>query len=45
MGVGSAQRMSGVRWKVVWSIVQAWVLTLPLTALISAGIAYLLTSL
>lgn len=42
MGVGSAQRMNGVRWKVVGSIVQAWLLTLPLTALISAGIAFAL---
>jgi PiT family inorganic phosphate transporter len=42
MGVGSAQRMNHVRWKIVWSIVQAWLLTLPITALISAAIAYLL---
>ena len=33
MGVGSAQRLSGVRWNVVKQIVFAWILTLPISAL------------
>lgn len=36
MGVGSAQRMRGVRWNVVKQIVYAWVLTLPASALLAA---------
>lgn len=42
MGVGSAQRINGVRWNVVGQILQAWLLTLPVTAAMSAGIAFLL---
>jgi len=42
MGVGSAQSFNGVRWKIVGNILQAWLLTLPMTALISAAIAFLL---
>ena len=41
MGVGSIKRMSAVRWGVVTNIVWAWVLTIPLAGLMSAG-AYLL---
>jgi PiT family inorganic phosphate transporter len=35
MGVGSAQRMRGVRWNIVKQIVFAWVLTLPASALMA----------
>jgi PiT family inorganic phosphate transporter len=37
MGVGSAERVSKVRWGVVGQIVSAWVLTIPATALIAAA--------
>lgn len=40
MGVGSRQRLSAVRWGVAGTIVWAWVLTIPCSALIAA-IAYL----
>jgi len=35
MGVGSTRRLNAVKWSVVERIVWAWVLTLPITALIS----------
>ncbi|HEY8189131.1 MAG TPA: inorganic phosphate transporter [Micavibrio sp.] len=38
MGVGSTKRLSAVRWGVVGNIVWAWVLTIPLTATLSAGL-------
>jgi inorganic phosphate transporter, PiT family len=41
MGVGSSDRASAVRWGVARSIVTAWVLTIPSSALI-AGAAYLM---
>ena len=39
VGVGSLQRAAAVRWGVAGSIVWAWVLTIPVSALI-AGVAY-----
>ena len=39
MGVGSAQRVSQVRWGVASQIVTAWVTTIPAAALMAAGIA------
>lgn len=39
MGVGSAQRVKGVKWGVAQRIVMTWIITLPISALI-AGIAY-----
>lgn len=36
VGVGSAQKMSAVRWGVAGNIVWAWVLTIPASALMSA---------
>jgi len=41
MGVGSTHRLTAVRWGVAGSIVWAWVLTIPISALIS-GAVYLL---
>lgn len=40
MGVGSTQRLSAVRWGVVGSIIWAWVLTIPLTFLLSGMLMY-----
>jgi inorganic phosphate transporter, PiT family len=38
MGVGAAERANKVRWGVAGEIVMAWLLTIPATALLSAGI-------
>jgi PiT family inorganic phosphate transporter len=38
LGVGSARRVSSVRWGVAGDIAVAWVLTLPAAALVAAGI-------
>jgi inorganic phosphate transporter, PiT family len=43
VGVGAAQRISAVRWGVARRIVWAWILTMPMSAVI-AGLAYLLLS-
>ncbi|MBF0362859.1 MAG: inorganic phosphate transporter [Oligoflexia bacterium] len=42
MGVGSTVRFSAVKWGVVGNIVWAWVLTIPICALISCLLFYLL---
>lgn len=42
MGVGSAKRVSAVRWALARNIVWAWVLTIPVTAIIGAIITYVL---
>ena len=39
MGVGSVKRYSGVRWQIARRIVAAWLLTIPMSAIIS-GISY-----
>ena len=36
MGVGSARRLSAVRWGVARSIIIAWILTIPASALVAA---------
>jgi PiT family inorganic phosphate transporter len=41
MGVGATNRFSAVKWGVVERIVFAWVLTLPVTALLGAGLVWL----
>jgi PiT family inorganic phosphate transporter len=41
MGVGSSRRLSAVRWGVAGTIIWAWILTIPCSALISAGAYYL----
>ena len=43
VGVGATHRIRAVHWGVAGTIVWAWVLTIPLTALISAAIYTLLT--
>ncbi len=40
MGVGIAKRFSSVRWKIVTSIVCAWILTIPFTFLISGALMF-----
>ncbi|MGB0129661.1 MAG: inorganic phosphate transporter, partial [Rhodocyclaceae bacterium] len=41
VGVGSARKMSAVRWGVAGSIVWAWILTIPCSALVAAIAWYL----
>lgn len=44
MGVGAAERMSKVRWGVAGEIASAWLFTIPSTALLAAGIYWLITT-
>ena len=44
MGAGSAERLSKVRWLVGYEMLVAWMLTIPISAVL-AGIIYLLASL
>jgi len=41
MGVGSLKRLSAVKWGVAGNIIWAWILTIPISACISASIYYL----
>jgi PiT family inorganic phosphate transporter len=43
MGVGSADRVNKVRWGVAGEIASAWLLTIPATGLVSAGLYWLIT--
>jgi PiT family inorganic phosphate transporter len=43
MGVGGAERMNKVRWGVGKDIATAWVLTIPATALVAAGLYWILS--
>jgi PiT family inorganic phosphate transporter len=38
MGAGSADRVSKVRWNVARDIAAAWLLTIPTSALVAAGL-------
>lgn len=42
MGVGAAKRLSAVRWSLAKDIVFAWVLTIPVTAVLGAAVTLLL---
>jgi PiT family inorganic phosphate transporter len=42
MGVGATKRLSAVRWGVAGNIVIAWILTLPASALVAAGMYFVL---
>lgn len=44
LGVGSAERVNKVRWGVAGEIVIAWLLTIPATALIGAGIYWVISN-
>ncbi|MBK9330099.1 MAG: inorganic phosphate transporter [Sphingobacteriales bacterium] len=43
MGAGAGDRVSKVRWTVLKDILLAWVLTVPITALLSASYILLFT--
>ena len=42
MGVGAAERMNKVRWGVAQDIATAWLLTIPATALVAAGVYWVI---
>ncbi len=44
MGVGATKRLSAVRWGVTLNLIWAWILTIPISALLAGGI-YLITRL
>ena len=41
IGVGATKRLSAVRWGVTQSLMTAWVLTIPVSGLLAAGIYYM----
>src|SRR5207253_6281204 len=41
MGVGSAKRFNAIKWSVVERMVWAWILTIPVTALLAYGLVRL----
>jgi inorganic phosphate transporter, PiT family len=45
VGVGATRRLSAVRWGIAGRIVWAWVLTIPMSAIIAAATFYLLSAL
>lgn len=44
IGVGSSERVSKVRWGVAEEIITAWIITIPATGLVSAGIYWLIVN-
>jgi PiT family inorganic phosphate transporter len=44
MGVGASRRLSAVRWGVTFNLVWAWILTIPVSAVVAA-IVYTIVSL
>jgi PiT family inorganic phosphate transporter len=42
MGAGAADRINKVRWGMAGDILMAWLLTIPLTGLLSAGLYWLI---
>ncbi len=42
MGVGATKRLSAVRWGVTVNLLWAWILTIPVSGLLAAGIFYLI---
>lgn len=41
MGVGATKRLSAVRWGVTINLIWAWILTIPVSALLAAGVYYI----
>ena len=44
IGVGATKRLSAVRWGVTVNLLWAWILTIPVSAIL-AGVVYLIVSL
>jgi inorganic phosphate transporter, PiT family len=42
IGVGATKRLSGVRWGVTINLLWAWILTIPVSGLLAAGVFYIL---
>jgi PiT family inorganic phosphate transporter len=42
IGVGTTRRLSAVRWGIAGQIVWAWILTIPISAAIAAGVYFIL---
>jgi PiT family inorganic phosphate transporter len=42
IGVGATKRLSAVRWGVTINLIWAWVLTIPISGLLAAGVYYLI---
>ena len=40
MGVGATKRLSAVRWGVTINLIWAWILTIPISGLLAAGVYY-----
>ena len=45
IGVGASERISKVRWSVAGDIITSWVITIPASALLAAGVYWLITRL
>lgn len=43
MGVGATKRLSAVRWGVTVNLLWAWILTIPISGLLAAGVYYLVS--
>jgi PiT family inorganic phosphate transporter len=43
IGVGATKRLSAVRWGVTINLLWAWILTIPVSGLIAAGVYYVIT--
>ena len=43
IGVGATKRLSAVRWGVTRSLMTAWVLTIPVSGLLAAGVYWVIT--
>lgn len=43
IGVGATKRLSAVRWGVTVNLIWAWILTIPVSGLLAAGIYYLIS--
>ncbi len=41
MGVGATKRLSAVRWGVTFNLIWAWILTIPISGLLAAGIHFI----
>ncbi|HMK24529.1 MAG TPA: inorganic phosphate transporter [Chitinophagaceae bacterium] len=41
MGVGATKRLSAVRWGVTFNLIWAWILTIPVSGLLAAGVYFL----
>lgn len=42
MGIGASKRLSAVKWSIAIKMLQSWILTIPVTALLAALISYLM---